>query len=69
MHAAPTMAQNVLPVIDDPVITPSPCPSHTAPVKKSSPPMTRLATVTAVFPVERPGHKRASTISNDKEAA
>ena len=43
---APTAAQNVLPVIDEPWMRSSPCPSHTAPVTTRSAPRTRLAMVT-----------------------
>ena len=46
MHAAPTTAQNVLPVIDDPSIRPVPWPTHTAPVRMSTTPTMRLAMVT-----------------------
>jgi len=41
-------AQNVLPVIDEPVIALVPWPIQTIPVRKSRPPSTRLAMVTQV---------------------
>src|SRR5437868_3234637 len=43
---APAIAQNVLPVMDDPWMRRSPCPIHTAPVKTSKPPSTRRTIVT-----------------------
>src|SRR3954447_20637202 len=42
-HRAPTIAQNALPVIDDPWITFVPWPIQTAPVRTSTAPTTRLA--------------------------
>src|SRR5581483_6730605 len=42
-----TTAQNVLPVIDEPWIRSSPCPSQTTPVRNSNAPRIRLAIGTA----------------------
>jgi hypothetical protein len=46
MQTAPVTAQNVLPVIEDPVITLVPWPTQTRPVKNRTAPTIRLAMVT-----------------------
>jgi len=46
MQTAPVTAQNVLPVIEEPVITFVPWPTQTAPVRNRTAPTTRLRMVT-----------------------
>lgn len=46
MQTAPMTAQNVLPVMEDPVNRPVPWPTQTTPVRNRTAPTTRLAMVT-----------------------
>jgi hypothetical protein len=52
-QSAPTIAQNVLPVIEDPWMSCVPWPNQTAPATTSRAPTTRLAMITQLHTHDR----------------
>jgi hypothetical protein len=58
-QSAPTIAQNVLPVIEDPPMSCVPWPNQTAPARTSRAPTTRLAMITQLHTHDR--HSRFAT--------